>query len=157
MFISIHANANPNRKFRGIETYYLNNTDDRAAQKVAAVENASLEAGLSDLRMTLLDLALSANVDDSIRLANLVQRETVVTLQRKFDGVQDHGVKFALFYVLFGTEVPSILVETSFISNPVEELRLRNPKYQAQLAAGILNGIKKYIEGRTLSARFTVR
>ncbi|MBI5526185.1 MAG: N-acetylmuramoyl-L-alanine amidase, partial [Deltaproteobacteria bacterium] len=123
LFVSIHANANPNRKFRGIETYYLNNTDDRAAQKVAAVENAVSDKTLSDLKMTLLDLALSANVEDSIRLANLIQKNTVDTVGAKFSDIKDHGVKYALFYVLFGTEVPSVLVETSFISNPVEEQR----------------------------------
>jgi N-acetylmuramoyl-L-alanine amidase len=152
LFISIHANANPNRKFRGIETYYLNNTDDRAAQKVAAVENAVSDKTLSDLKMTLLDLALSANVEDSIRLANLIQKNTVVAVSAKFSDVKDHGVKYALFYVLFGTEVPSVLVETSFISNPVEEQRLKNPKYQDLLAEGVFKGVEKYIGDRKAPA-----
>lgn len=153
LFISIHANANPNRKFRGIETYYLNNTDDRAAQKVAAMENSVSEKALSDLKMTLLDLALSANVEDSIRLANLIQKNTVDAVAAKFDDVRDHGVKYALFYVLFGTEVPSVLVETSFISNPIEEQRLRSAKYQEQLAEGICRGIEKYVGDRKANAK----
>jgi len=151
LFISIHANANPNRKHRGIETYYLNNTDDRAAQKVAAMENETSDKGLSDLRMTLLDLALSANVDDSIRLANLIQRSAVDTVRGKYPDVPDHGVKYALFYVLVGTEVPSVLVETSFISNPTEEARLKDPKYQEMLADGIFQGIKTYVGDRTVN------
>ena len=153
LFISIHANANPNRKFRGIETYYLNNTDDRAAQKVAAMENAVSDRALSDLKMTLLDLALSANVEDSIRLANLIQKSAIDTVSVKYDGIKDHGVKYALFYVLFGTEVPSVLVETSFISNPVEEQRLGSGKYQDLIAEGIFQGVMKYIGDRKINAK----
>jgi N-acetylmuramoyl-L-alanine amidase len=78
----------------------------------------------------------------------------VETLRLKYQDVKDHGVKYALFYVLFGTEVPSVLIETSFISNPTEEQRLKDPKYQDQLANGVYLGIKKYIGDRTVSARY---
>ncbi len=145
IFISIHANANKNKKFSGVEVYYLNNTDDRAAQKVAMLENINSDKSISDLKMTLLDLAISANVDESMRLAQYVQDGIVSKLRRKYPDVKDRGVKYALFYVLFGTEIPSILVETSFISNPTEEKRLRSKEYKRLIAEGIYEGIVKYI------------
>ena len=150
LFISIHANANKNKKFSGVEVYYLNNTDDRASQKVAMLENMNSDKSISDLKMTLLDLAISANVDESMRLAQFVQNGIVSKLRSKYPDVKDRGVKYALFYVLFGTEVPSILVETSFISNPVEEKRLRSKEYKRLIAEGIYEGIIKYIERKDL-------
>ncbi len=145
LFISIHANANKNRKFSGVEVYYLNNTDDRASQKVAMLENINSDKSISDLKMTLLDLAISANVDESMRLAKYVQTGIITRLKKKYPDVKDRGVKYALFYVLFGTEIPSILVETSFVSNPVEEKRLRTKEYKREIAEGIFEGILKYI------------
>ncbi|MCX7958319.1 MAG: N-acetylmuramoyl-L-alanine amidase, partial [Deltaproteobacteria bacterium] len=145
LFISVHANANKNRKFAGVEVYYLNNTDDRASQKVAMLENINSDKSISDLKMTLLDLAISANVDESMRLAQYVQSGIINKLRKKHPDVKDRGVKYALFYVLFGTEIPSILVETSFISNPIEEKRLKTREYRKQIAEGIYDGIMKYI------------
>lgn len=150
LFISIHANANKNKKFSGVEVYYLNNTDDRASQKVAMLENVNSDKSISDLKMTLLDLAISANVDESMRLANFVQGGIVSKLKQKYPDVKDRGVKYALFYVLFGTEIPSILVETSFISNPVEEKRFKNKEYKRLIAEGIYEGIIKYIGNNDL-------
>ncbi len=147
LFISIHANANKNKKFSGVEVYYLNNTDDRASQKVAMLENVNSDKSISDLKMTLLDLAISANVDESMRMAQYVQEGIVSKLRKKYPDVKDRGVKYALFYVLFGTEIPSILVETSFISNPVEEKRLKSKEYKKLIAEGIYEGIMKYIKG----------
>lgn len=145
LFISIHANANKNRKFAGVEVYYLNNTDDRASQKVAMLENINSDKSISDLKMTLIDLAISANVDESMRLAQFVQSGIINKLKKKYPDVKDRGVKYALFYVLFGTEIPSILVETSFISNPVEERRLKSREYKRLIAEGIFDGIMRYI------------
>jgi len=153
IFISVHANANPNRNFRGVETYFLNNTDDRASQKVAAMENAPLEKGISDLKMTLLDLALTANVEESNRLATSIQKKLVSGLRSNgYKDVKDLGVKHALFYVLIGTEIPSVLIETSFLSNSIEEKRLNDPRYQEQAAEGILQGIIGFSDGRIISA-----
>lgn len=147
LFISIHANANKNKKISGVEVYYLNNTDDRASQRVAMLENINSDKSISDLKMTLLDLAISANVDESMRLAQYVQDGIVTSLKKRYPEVKDRGVKYALFYVLFGTEIPSILIETSFISNPTEEKRLRSREYRRLIAKGIFEGIMRYIRG----------
>ena len=80
----------------------------------------------SDLQFILADLAMKSNVDESIRLGRQVQKSVVGRLRQDYSGVQDHGLKHALFYVLMGARMPAILVETSFLSNKVEEDRLRN-------------------------------
>lgn len=150
LFISIHANANPSRKVRGVETYYLNITHDRYSIRLAARENAahSDESSISDLQYILADLAMKSNVDDSIRLGRQVQSSVVGSLRTQYSDVQDLGLKHALFAVLIGARMPAILIETSFVSNRVEEKRLRSSKYQEALAQGIVQGVRKFMEER---------
>lgn len=150
LFISIHCNANPSRKVRGVETYYLNITHDRYAIRLAARENvhAGEDKRISDLQFILADLAMKSNVDESIRLGRQVQKSVVGRLRQDYSGVQDHGLKHALFYVLMGARMPAILIETSFLSNAVEEDRLRDAKYRAGVAEGIVAGVQRFVEER---------
>ena len=150
LFISIHANANPSRKVRGVETYYLNITHDRYSIRLAARENAAHgdESSISDLQYILADLAMKSNVDDSIRLGRQVQSSVVGSLRNQYSDVQDLGLKHALFAVLIGARMPAILIETSFVSNRVEEKRLRSGQYQEALANGIVQGVRKFMEER---------
>jgi len=148
LFISIHFNAHRNRKFRGVETFYLDLTDDRYSIKLAARENATSEKSISDLQYILADLALKSHVDDSIRLSKFVQRGMVGKLRRKYKRVRDMGIKPALFYVLIGARMPSILIEGSFITNPMEEKRLKSKDYRQRLAEGICAGIANFIDER---------
>ncbi len=148
LFVSIHLNAHRNRKFRGVETFYLDLTDDRYSIKLAARENATSEKSISDLKYILADLALKSHVDDSIRLSRLVQKSLVGTLRKKYKRIKSLGIKPALFYVLIGARMPSILIETSFITNPLEEKRLKSVAYQKSLAEGIVAGISNFIKER---------
>ncbi|MCP4502262.1 MAG: AMIN domain-containing protein [Deltaproteobacteria bacterium] len=149
LFISIHANANPSRKVRGIETYYLNITHDRYSIRLAARENSEEGgASISDLDYILADLAMKSNVDDSVRLGRAVQRSVVGRLRKNFKNVKDLGLKHALFFVLLGSRMPAILVETSFLSNRVEEKRLNSKGYQEALADGVVRGVKRFLEDR---------
>ncbi len=148
LFVSIHLNAHRNRKFRGVETFYLNLTDDRYSIKLAARENATSEKSISDLKYILADLALKSHVDDSIRLSRLVQKNMVGTLRSHYKRVKSLGIKPALFYVLIGARMPSILIETSFITNPLDEKRLKTTAYQKRLAEGIVAGIAEFIKER---------
>jgi N-acetylmuramoyl-L-alanine amidase len=148
LFISIHFNAHTIRKFRGVETFYLDLTNDRYSIKLAARENATSEKSISDLKYILADLALKSHVDDSISLSKLIQKSMVGTLRRKYKHVRDLGIKPALFYVLIGARMPSILVEGSFITNPTEEGRLKTKTYRQKIAEGIFNGIKNFINER---------
>ncbi len=151
LFISIHANAAPTRRLRGIETYYLNFALDEDAMRVAARENATSKKRIGELRSILNDILKNSRVNESSRLARKVQESIIYTLRRRYKNIRNLGVKQAPFFVLIGARMPSILVETSFISNPQEERRLRSPAYQEALARGIARGIEKYIEETQLA------
>jgi len=161
LFISIHTNASKKRKTRGMETYFLSWSNDREAIRVAARENKvsikkmqKMQGGLS---MILQDLARNSKREESKRLAYSVQSEMVNSLKRDYNKIQDLGVKYALFYVLVGAEMPSILVEISFISNRDEEKRLATNKYRDRIAKAIAKGIDKYISKSTLIVNPDVR
>lgn len=153
LFISIHANSHRNRRAFGIETYFLNLATDDEAIRVAAIENATSTKNISDLQNILYDLMQNAKINESSRLAGHVQGAMINHLKRqRYSRINDKGVKQAPFYVLLGAQMPAILVETSFISNPRECKRLVNPKYQERLCEAIVLGIKQYIKETTPTA-----
>ena len=153
LFISVHCNAAEKRTLRGIETYTLNTSADRYSIRLAARENASSEKGISDLQFILADLATKANTEESTRLATQVQRSLVGGLSRKYKGIRDLGHKEALFYVLLGVKMPAILVETSFLSNPDEEARLKSNAYQTEVAKAIAQGVEEFLGDRRRVAK----
>lgn len=154
LFVSIHANASTRRAARGIETYLLNWTTDEEAIRVAARENyisvKKMKESMKKHKDNLVDIMLGDlsrdfKRDESIKLANYVQNSLVTdagTVQKK---VANLGVKQALFYVLVGATMPSILAEVSFISNPEEERLLSSESYRAMLANSIASGIRTYL------------
>ena len=144
LFISIHANAHPSSKVRGIETYFLNVATDEEAMRVAALENATTKKNMSDLQMILSDLMLNSKITESGHLGVKVQKAMVASIKTQYKGIRDLGVKQAPFYVLIGANMPSILIELGFISNKTEEARLKSSKYLDRLTDGIVNGIKAY-------------
>jgi len=146
LFVSIHANASRNRKAHGVETYFLNLATDKEAMELAAKENATSTKKISDLQLILNDLMRNSKISESSRLARSVQDHLVKHLRGKYRNVKNLGVKQAPFYVLIGAQMPSILVETSFVSNRVEEKRLDSAAYRQKIAEGIAAGIKVYIE-----------
>jgi N-acetylmuramoyl-L-alanine amidase len=148
LFISIHCNSAPTSKLRGIETYTLNTSADRYSIRLAARENASSEKGISDLQFILADLATKANTEESSRLATQVQKSLVSHLSGDYSGVKDLGTKEALFYVLLGTKMPAILVETSFLSHPEEEERLASDAYQEAVARSVAQGVEEFLGDR---------
>lgn len=150
LFVSIHANASPNVIAKGMETYLLNWTDDEEAMKVAARENAisidRMREARSELGVILASLELQNKRDESLRVAHYIQNLTVSGLRDKYKNVIDLGVKQALFYVLVGAKMPSVLVEVSFVTNRDEAKRLKSPAYREFLGRGIAEGIKSYFE-----------
>jgi N-acetylmuramoyl-L-alanine amidase len=153
-FVSIHANANPVRRVKGIETYLLNWTNDDEAMRVAARENKislkkmrEMNRQMDTLGMILNDLSRDCKRNDSIKLANYIQQSMVTTLNNEFSYKSiDLGVKQALFYVLFGARMPSVLVEVSFISNPQEEHLLSDESYRMHIAKAIAKGLNTYTD-----------
>jgi N-acetylmuramoyl-L-alanine amidase len=146
LFISIHTNASSDRRAYGIETYILNLATDDEAIRVAARENATSTKNISDLDTILESLMNNAKVSESTRLASYVQQSMARSLKRKYKQIRSKGIKQAPFYVLLGADMPSILIETSFISNPTECKRLVSKSYQKQLCQGIIDGIRRYIK-----------
>jgi len=140
LFISVHANSHRKKDVRGIETYYLNVTDDRYALRLAALENQTNEEQVGDVQLILADLSIKASTARSQALARDVQARLIRAARKHKVESRDLGVKPSLFYVLLGARMPSILVETSFISNATEEQLLTNPRYQAALASAIAQG-----------------
>jgi N-acetylmuramoyl-L-alanine amidase len=146
LFVSIHTNASADHRAFGVETYILNLATDDEAIRVAAMENATSAKNISDLDSILQDLMQNAKVNESTRLAGYVQQAMHHKLSEKYDRIRNKGIKQAPFYVLLGADMPSILVETSFISNPRECSRLTSARYQKQLCQGIIDGIKRYMK-----------
>jgi len=153
LFVSIHANASPRRAAKGVSTYFLNNADDQESLRVAMRENGELDPdtlqlpkGSDDFYLEMMKASMIKNfhTTQSTDLARAVQGSLVSRLQAGFSGVMNLGVRSARFYVLTGAEMPAILVETSFISNPQEEKRLINPSYQNEIASAIVQGIQAY-------------
>lgn len=144
LFISIHCNAAKSRDAYGIETYILSFTNDQRSLAVAARENASSNMSRSQMSSVLKQYLLSAKIEESQTLATHVQSSVVGKLSAKYQPVKDKGVKKAPFVVLIGADIPSILVETAFITNPRDEKRLKDSAYINQMAEGIMAGIKRF-------------
>jgi N-acetylmuramoyl-L-alanine amidase len=145
LFISIHANASLNHAANGIETYYLNLAKTEKAAQLAAKENGTSLEKVSVLQAVLFDLMANYKLNDSAHLADEVQRALHKKAQTGYPTVKNLGVKQGPFYVLVGATMPSILVETAFVSNERDEVKLKDPQYQDLTAEGILAGIKGYI------------
>jgi len=156
LFVSIHINASPKRKTRGIETYVQSLTaSDREAMATAARENAMSTKKLSELKSELdrifADLTRDDKIEESLYLADAVQGSLISSLKpvnRHADDLKAK-VKRAFFYVLINTEMPSILAEVGFISNPDEEKLLRKESYRQSIAEALFQGVKKYVEARS--------
>ena len=145
LFVSIHTNANKNRRVYGISTYILNVATDAEAARLAAFENSISAKRISDLEKILNDLMLNSKINESSRLAEAVQQGLIKSLPKRYSKIKDLGVKQAPFYVLIGAQMPSIMVEISFITNRLEEKRLESATYQDAVAEAILAGIQSYI------------
>ena len=145
LFVSIHANASLNRNASGIETYYLNLAKTEKVAQLAAKENGTSLEKVSILQAVLFDLMANYKLNDSAHLADEVQKAVYRKVGGSYSGVKNLGVKQGPFYVLVGATMPSILVETAFVSNDREEARLNDPNYQECTAAGIFEGIREYI------------
>lgn len=148
LFVSIHCNAAENRLRHGVETYVLDTTKDEIASRIAARENATSQAATAEIGSILASLRLADQANHSTHLADLLQHTAMVSLREAYHEVHDGGVHTAGFYVLVGARMPSILFETSYISNPVEETRLANEDYKQKLADAIVNAVRAYREGR---------
>jgi len=152
LFISLHINAHPSPKVHGLETYYLNLSTNAEAMRVAAFENATSTHQMSDLQDILSDIMKNSKINESSRLAGFVHNslcDGIKELQEtKF---KDLGVKQAPFYVLIGAQMPAILIEIAFITNPEDSKHLSNDQFLDTIVDDIAQGVQHYIHSTTAS------
>jgi N-acetylmuramoyl-L-alanine amidase len=147
LFVSVHANSSHDPDARGVETYYLNFTSSPEALEVAARENAASDKSIHELQDLVKKIALKEKIEESREFASDVQGALHTGLANKNPGERNRGVKKAPFVVLIGANMPSILAEISFISNPGDERRLRTPEYRQRIAESLYRGISRYVDG----------
>jgi len=147
LFISIHANSSRDEDARGVETYYLNFTSSSDALEVAARENAVSQKTIYELQDLVKKIALKEKIEESQEFAGDVDRALHSGLAAKNPGLRDRGVKKAPFIVLIGANMPSILAEISFLSNPTDERKLKTTDYRQRIAESLYKGVAKYVNG----------
>ena len=147
LFISIHANSSSDANARGVETYYLNFTSSADALEVAARENAVSEKSIHELQDLVKKIAMKEKIEESREFASDVQKLLHAGLAAKAPAIRDRGVKKAPFIVLIGANMPSVLAEISFLSNPTDERRLQTPDYRQKIAESLYRGIARYVSG----------
>lgn len=152
LFISLHVNAGQNHDASGIETWYLSFAASERAKKLVARENRMSAAQISDLEVILRDLRENDRINQSASLAQIMQHALVVHMQRQYIDTQDRGVEGAPFAVLVHTEMPSILIELAFVSNPKDEALLRGRTYQQALAYGVVEGIRRFLHTKQIAS-----
>ena len=154
LFVSIHADAFRNRRVSGSSVYVLSTrgASSEAARWLAERENAAdlvggvtLEDKDSQLRSVLLDMSQTASLEASLRVG-----ENVLHALKQVGKVHRDQVQAAGFMVLKSPDIPSLLVETAYISNPTEEQMLRDRRFRSRMAGAIREGIKAFFQGRTL-------
>jgi len=152
LFISIHANSSSSASVRGVETYFLNfSSYSRDALETAARENASSDRSIHDLQDLVKKIMLQDKVDESRELAEHIGKALAA---RKGAGA-DRGIKQAPFVVLVGANMPSVLAEICFISNPQDEKLARTPEQRQAIAASLFEGVRSY--ANTLSGNKTAK
>jgi N-acetylmuramoyl-L-alanine amidase len=146
LFISIHANSSRNHAARGIETYYLNLKGSAEAMEVAARENATAQGGVHELQDLVMKIARTEKIDESKELAEDIQDSLSKRIQKSSKPMKNRGVRKAPFVVLIGADMPSILTEISFLSNPADEQMLKKPEQRQKVAEGLYQGVVSYLE-----------
>lgn len=146
-FVSLHLNATPSHTLSGLETYYLDNTDDAASRKLAERENGLTEgAGLDDITFILSDLIQSGKMEDSVRLSRMLDRHVLERALGGYSKGRSLGVKNAPFFVLVGAHMPCSLIELFFIDHPGDGAKLADERFRQLLAEGVAKGIKRFLD-----------
>lgn len=146
LFLSIHANSSSIPRIGGVETFYLNFTDSRDALDVASRENASSQKSIFELQDIIHKITMHEKLDESREFAGRIQDALFTFSSRNLPGQKNRGVKKAPFVVLIGANMPSVLAEIGFLSNPREETLLKKSDYRQRLADSLYRGISKYAE-----------
>jgi N-acetylmuramoyl-L-alanine amidase len=145
LFLSIHANSSQTARIAGSETFYLNFTTSTDALEVAARENAASQTSIHELQTLVQKIALNEKVQESRELAGIIQQALYTNLARN-RSLKNRGIKKAPFVVLIGAQMPSVLAEIAFLSNPRDEGFLKRQDYRQKIAEALFRGISQYEE-----------
>ena len=146
LFLSIHANSSPDHGARGVETYYLNLQGSADSMEVAARENAAAQQNVHDLEDLVKKITRTEKIGESRELAADIQDSLSKRIQKTAKPVKNRGVRKAPFVVLIGADMPSILTEISFLSNPSDEQLLKKPEHRQRVAEGLYQGVIEYLQ-----------
>jgi N-acetylmuramoyl-L-alanine amidase len=146
LFLSIHANSSAVARIAGVETYYLNFTDSKDSLDVAARENASSQKSIFELRDIIQKITQHDKAEESREFAGRIQAALYGFSAKDFPNSPNRGVKKAPFVVLIGANMPSVLAEIGFLSNPREEALLKKPDYRQRLAEALFRGLSRYAD-----------
>jgi N-acetylmuramoyl-L-alanine amidase len=145
LFVSVHVNSSLNPQRTGVETFYLNLSLDPAVDEVAARENATSTKSIGQMKDILTKIVQNSKIVESRDLADRVQRSLMAALTGAHADVKNLGAKGGPFWVLIGSDMPSILVEVSHLSNSKEAARLKDETYRQRIAQGIFDGLADYM------------
>ena len=148
LFVSIHSNSDPSKRGEGLETYFLNNTDQTSDSKLEQIENRTSERYSGPGRaasLLLRSVAADAVVDSSREAAETLHASLAGHLRANGVSFQDRGVRQALLYVLLDSQVPAVLLEAFFMSHPADLKLLNEGESRQKVADGLARGILRYL------------
>ena len=146
LFLSIHANSSRKSAVRGIETFYLNVTNDPEALELASRENALAQTSVHELQDIVRKITRNEKLAESRELARGIQESLYKELRKQSREIKSRGVKQAPFVVLIGANMPSVLAEVAFLSNREDEQLLKSPQGRQAVAEALLAGMTDYMK-----------
>ena len=146
LFLSIHANSSRKSSVRGIETFYLNVTNDPEALELASRENALAQTSVHELQDIVRKITRNEKLAESRELARGIQESLYKELRKRSREIKSRGVKQAPFVVLIGANMPSVLAEVAFLSNREDEQLLKSPQGRQAVAEALLAGMTDYMK-----------
>jgi N-acetylmuramoyl-L-alanine amidase len=150
-FVSLHLNASPSHALRGLESYYLDTTDDEASRILAERENGVPSGGaVDDLSFILSDLIQSGKLEESVELSHHLQSAVHRATLAVYADSKSHGVKKGPFYVLVGAHMPCSLIELFFIDNPADGAKLATDSFRSIVSEGLAKGIARFAHGEPI-------
>lgn len=156
-FVSLHLNASPSHQLRGIESYYLDTTDDEASRLLAERENGVPPGGaVDDLSFILSDLIQSGKLEESVELSHYLESTVHRITLTSYAESKSHGVKKGPFYVLVGAHMPCTLIELFFIDNPGDGAKLATDSFRSIVSEGLAQGLARFARGEGVASGWAV-
>jgi N-acetylmuramoyl-L-alanine amidase len=146
LFLSVHANSSRDQRVTGVETFFLNFSSNAEEREIASRENAGSQKNIRDLEDLLKQIALGDYNEESGDLAHVVQESLYLQMKTDRSVIRNRGVKKAPFIVLINLNMPGILTEVGFISNPTDETYFKDKSGQEKTAEALYQGVQKYLQ-----------